>query len=208
MQDLIALTQYASDDIIDPTLLACWKFDENDGAVACDSMETCSGTLVGNPTWKPDGGAAGGAIKLDGTDDYVSAALTRDPSQAPFSVFAWVKGGAPGQVILSQPKGANWLVVNASGVLMTDLRSPGRMSRALSSQAVITDGNWHRVGLVWDGINRTLYVDDAPVAADTQDGLRSAGGELQIGAGKDLASGTFWSGLIDDVRIYHRVIKP
>jgi len=78
----------------------------------------------------------------------------------------------------------------------------------LSSQAVITDGQWHRVGLVWDGAGRVLYVDGVPVAEDVQDSLKIAYADLTIGAGKDLTPGTFWSGLIDDVRIYSRVIKP
>jgi hypothetical protein len=62
--------------------------------------------------------------------------------------------------------------------------------------------------LVWDGSHRTLYVDDEPVAEDTQNGLKSISSDLAIGTGKDLAPGTFWSGLIDDVRIYNRVVKP
>jgi hypothetical protein len=31
---------------------------------------------------------------------------------------------------------------------------------------------------------------------------------LSIGAGKAMEAGTFWSGLIDDVRIYNRTVKP
>jgi hypothetical protein len=31
---------------------------------------------------------------------------------------------------------------------------------------------------------------------------------LNIGCGTNLTPGSFWSGLIDDVRIYNRVIKP
>jgi hypothetical protein len=31
---------------------------------------------------------------------------------------------------------------------------------------------------------------------------------LYIGVGKDYASGTFFSGLIDDVRIYNRAVAP
>jgi hypothetical protein len=31
---------------------------------------------------------------------------------------------------------------------------------------------------------------------------------LYIGAGSELMPGTFWSGLIDDVRIYDRAVKP
>jgi hypothetical protein len=46
------------------------------------------------------------------------------------------------------------------------------------------------------------------VAEDTQDSIKAAYADLTIGAGKNLASGSFWSGLIDDVRIYSRAIKP
>ena len=76
------------------------------------------------------------------------------------------------------------------------------------SQTVITDGNWHRIGLVWDGLNRTLYVDDVAEAEDTLRRLEGEGYGLYIGAGKSLDANNFWSGLIDDVRIYNRAVKP
>jgi len=78
---------------------------------------------------------------------------------------------------------------------MTELRSESRFGRALRSQAPITDGDWHRVGLMWDGSNRILYVDDIEVAKDTQVSLPSSAGDLHIGAGSKLAAGSFWSGL-------------
>ncbi|MCJ7674120.1 MAG: LamG domain-containing protein, partial [Sedimentisphaerales bacterium] len=31
---------------------------------------------------------------------------------------------------------------------------------------------------------------------------------LSIGAGKNLEAGSFWSGLIDDVKIYDRAVTP
>jgi hypothetical protein len=70
------------------------------------------------------------------------------------------------------------------------------------SQAVITDGDWHRVGFTWDGSNRILYVDDVEVAKDAPANLAGSDDGLYIGAGSALTPGTFWSGLIDDVRIY------
>jgi len=110
---------------------------------------------------------------------------------------------------VSEVNGANWLMAGASeGVLMTDLKSTTRQSKSLTSATVITDGVWHRVGLVWDGSNRILYVDDIEVVKDTQANLAASSGGLYIGAGNTLAPGTFWSGLIDDVRIYNQAMKP
>ena len=49
---------------------------------------------------------------------------------------------------------------------MMEIKRLGRSAGPLSSQPVITDGNWHRIGLVWDGSNGTLRVDALVVAED------------------------------------------
>ncbi len=93
---------------------------------------------------------------------------------------------------------------------MTGLVPPAGRSPSppLVSESTITDGNWHRIGFVWDGVYRTLYVDGVTVAEDTQDGLANPGNGFYIGTGKAMAPGTYFSGLIDDVRIYDRAVKP
>ena len=133
-----------------------------------------------------------------------------DPEEGPFSVFAWIQGGAPGQVIISQQTGVNWLQIDADGTLMTELtKSGGRtLGVPLYSGTVITDGNWHRIGFVWDGSQRILYVDDIPVALDDQGSLGGSTGGMVIGVGQGNQADTFWSGMIDDVRIYDRVVEP
>jgi hypothetical protein len=210
--DLEVLMSYWGQEPYDPALIARWRLDEAKGTIAADRAGTNNGTLVGEPIWQPVGGQRNGALQFDGLDDYVSTPFVVDPAKGVFSVFAWVKGVAPGQVILSQAGGANWLSAEAgSGRLMTQLSPPpgGRVkAQPLSSQAVITDGAWHRVGFVWDGSNRILYVDDVEVARDSQTGLTASTGGLYIGAGSTLAPGSFWKGLIDDVRIYNRAVKP
>ena len=210
-QDLALLTRYMGTVIPELGLIAHWKLDETEGTAAHNAAgdPAYNATLYGDPSWQPDGGRIGGALAFDGKDDRVSSPFVVDPAQGPFSVFAWVKGGAPGQMILSQASGANWLMASSpGGLLMTDLKSAGRQGKLLTSTTVVTDGAWHRVGLTWDGSNRILYVDDVEVAKDTQLNLAGGGPGLYIGAGSKLAVGTFWSGLIDDVRIYDRVVKP
>jgi hypothetical protein len=91
---------------------------------------------------------------------------------------------------------------------MTELKSSDQLAGPLVSETVITDEQWHRIGLVWDGSTRTLCVDGFKVAEDTQPGLESSENSLYIGVGQDYAAGTFFSGLIDDIRIYNRAVHP
>ena len=91
---------------------------------------------------------------------------------------------------------------------MTELKSPGENGSTLGSEVVITDGDWHRIGFVWDGLYRILYVDGIVVAKDTQDDIEGSENGLYIGAGKTMQAGTYFSGLIDDVRIYSRAVSP
>jgi hypothetical protein len=208
VQDMAVLAEYWLTDF---RLVAYWRLDETEGAVAHDSVSEKDGALHGEPLWQPTGGKVHGALELDGTDDYVSTPSVLNPADGAFSVFSWIKGGMPGQVIMSQIGGANWLSADSSeGTLMTDLSAPaGRFPpQPLASQSVITDGQWHRVGFAWDGSNRVLYVDDAEVAKGTQAKPASSTGGLYIGAGKNLEPGSFFSGLIDDVRIYNRAVTP
>ncbi len=61
------------------------------------------------------------------------------------------------------------------------------------------------MALVWDDSFRTLYVDGIAVAEDSQDSLEAPGTGFYIGVGKAVALGTFFSGMIDDVRSAHTV---
>jgi hypothetical protein len=212
VQDLILLSEYLFKEIFPPELIAYWKLDEAEGIFAYDSAGVNDAVVVGGTTWQPNSGQADGALQLDGVDGYVVAGPVLNPADGPFSVFAWIKGGAPGQVIISQQNGANWLGADPGlGCVLTELIPPalGRfVPQPLNSEVMITDGQWHRIGFVWDGENRLLYVDDILVAEDTQNNLSSSFGGLNIGCGSNSTVGTFWSGLIDEVRIYSQAVSP
>ncbi len=212
VQDLIVLADHLFDD---NRLVAHWELDETEGSNAYDSVDVNDGICYGEPLWQPASGMIGGALEFDGIDDYVSTPFVLDPAIGAFSVFAWIKGGAAGQVIISQASnagGENWLSANPlDGKLMTELKGTGRSGFPQISESVITDGGWHRIGLVRDESYRTLYVDGAEVAKDTepqQSHLVPSDGGLYIGAGNSLDAGSFFSGLIDDVRIYNRAVTP
>jgi len=205
VQDLIVLAEHLFEDY---RIIAHWALDEETGNIAYDYVGEHDGTLHGEPAWQPDGGMVAGALNFDGIDDYISTDFLLNPTDGPFSLYVWIKNGVPGQVVVSQQSIANWLAVDTEGNLMTELQCTGRSAGPLYSETVINDGQWHRIGLVWDGSNRTLYVDGVAVAEDIQHGLVGSEMGLYIGTGQALDSGTFFSGLIDDVRIYNRAILP
>ena len=212
LRDLALLADNWLGEFLPMELKACWKLDETDGDVAHDSAGTFDATVTEEAQWQPDGGMVNGALKLDGIDDYVSTPYVLDPAEGAFSVFAWIKGEIPGRVILSQNDSADWLLTNqAQGRLLTDIipvagRTP---IPPLVTDVTVTDGDWHRVGLVWNGTERILYVDDIEAARDlVSRDLKSSREGFYIGANNGLEPGFFWSGMIDDVRIYNRVVVP
>jgi hypothetical protein len=155
--------------VVIPLPLAHWKLDETEGTIAYESIGSNDGTLNGDPNWQPTAGKVNGALKFNGTNNYISTDFVLNPAYGPFSVFAWIKGGAPGQVIISQKDdpgpGSAWLCAESSeGKLRTNLMDA--YCPPLESETVITDGQWHHVGLVYDFdvFHRHLYVDGVEVA--------------------------------------------
>lgn len=189
-------------------LVTYWALDQIQGEIAYDSAGQNTASTLGGPVWRPGAGKVDGALQFDGIDDALIAAAPLNAADGPFSVLVWIKGGAAGQAIISEPDGPDWLsLAPQTGHLMTELTNTGRFARPLQSEAVIADGAWHQIGFVWDGAYRTLYVDGVVQAQDSQRGLESAANALYIGTGNAMIAGTYFSGLADDIRIYARALR-
>jgi hypothetical protein len=187
--------------------LAQWKLDEKSGDIAYETISGLDATLHGGPVWQPVEGKLIGALEFDGIDDYLSTPFVLNPGNGSLCAFAWIKGGLSGQVIISQTGdfGGTWLGIDPSdGKLMTGFS--GIYFGDLASETIVTDAQWHHVGFVYDldSLHRRLYVDGVQIAEDATvvSGMPSDGG-LYIGTSKGLDTGAFFSGLIDDVRIYN-----
>ena len=109
VQDLIVLAEHL---FTYPGAVAYWKLDETEGDIAYDSVAANDAVVIGEAIWQPDGGMVTGALQLDGINNYVSTPVILDPAEGDFSVFTWIKGGAPGQVILSQETGVNLSLIH------------------------------------------------------------------------------------------------
>jgi hypothetical protein len=209
VQDLIVLAEHLFEV---HGLIHHWTLDETGGATAHDSIGDKDAVLHGGPLWQPTAGRKGGALAFDGENDYLTIPFLLDPAVGSFGAFAWIKGTERGRAIVSQNDSSGfsqlWLGTDASGGrLITRLMHPP--FTPLMSEAIITDGQWHHVALVFDidKLYRYLYVDGAKVAEDIDfAGGVSLDGGLFIGVGEGINLGTCWSGLIDDVRIYDNAL--
>jgi hypothetical protein len=210
--------------ITDPNLLCWWKFDEEAGGTALDhSGHGQHGTLAGDTQWVD--GIIGGALEFDGNGDRVvdnSAASYLNGLDA-ITVCMWIKsdvvGTDKGFIDGEDPDGSDNVVTmrydaagaNGSGtdVLKMAVTSTGGEQQLESSiDAQTTD--WQHVAMVWSSgqqlkfyINGVLDVPTDNQAATT--GITTGCTKLIIGAGGKDADGG-WDGLIDDVRIYDRVL--
>ena len=128
VEDLKVLSEYFFGDM---QSVAHFKFDEVKGIIANDSSRNRDGSVYGEAEWQPTKGIIGGALQLDGVDDYVLTRFVLNPADTALSIFAWIKGGAPGRVVISQEGGYDWLMTDAEGNLMTELKGPGRTGKPL-----------------------------------------------------------------------------
>jgi len=200
--------------------------DETWGTTAQDQVGTANGTLVNGPVWTT--GTWGGALSLDGANDYVSSFRT---VQYHMTLAAWVRTtsaaigpfGNPsqwwdGEGIVDASRSGNYDDFGCSnnrGKFVFGTGDLGRTEISVLSTSLINDGSWHHVAATRDGSTgqMTVYVDGVPEAARVgyTGQLNSAtamriGGILDQGRWPDPDPQRLFLGRIDDVRIYGRVL--
>jgi serine/threonine protein kinase len=189
-----------------PDLEAYWKFDEGRGLVARDSSgHDHHGTLDHGPRWVP--GRLGGALEF-GQDSSVvipSASSLMFKLSDSFTVAAWVQSpfvpeDYRGLVTKSRdvkPHYGLWIVKGkwSFGGTMGNIEG-----------VPVTPG-WHHLAGVQNARSnqRFLYVDGVQVGTGI---LQDADGPgvLRIGGATDMNE--YFTGMIDDVRIYRRALTP
>ncbi len=208
--DLAAIVQnWMTRYINTASMVASWQFDEGTGGATVDSSgNNHSGTLTGMDEDDWVDGQYGSALDFDGINDHVAIAGYKGIAGSnPRTCTAWIKTSAIGVIIHwgSSDLGAQWTLLAATG---------GRLGLAVGGSSVIgstviTDGEWHHVAVVSDGSNVAniiLYVDGDPETPDSQGDLVFDTQPVEdVTIGK-WATGLYFSGLIDDVRIYDRVL--
>ncbi len=193
-----------------------WKLDESSGIVAADSSGNGNdGTLVGGPNWRPGDGQIGGALELDGRNDYIEVAKPEGLDFAPgsFSASAWVKAytvAGQWQAIMEydrdSPNGNRFgLWIDTSG------RFHFRVGQNTWHSTTSVKANaWHLLTATYDGDTHRmrLYINGVldATATNTAGFVAPVQSALTIGACGSQDS-EFFRGLLDDVRIYDATLS-
>jgi hypothetical protein len=191
-----------------PVLAGHWKLDNN----AQDSSGNGNhATLIGGPTWVA-AGRIGGALSLDGVDDYVNCGkgATLNITDT-ITLAAWINPTdvANGRHNIYIAKGDHsYALKHNSGNTLEFFIYDGDWF-TVNSVILTADfnGAWHHVAGTYDGVQLKLYVDGVLVASRLRAGV-IASTTFDVNLGRD-AENTIrrYKGLIDDVRIYRGALS-
>ena len=210
-------------------MISYWKLDEAAGPDYADLMGANDGSSSNAPTSVE--GTVGGAQAFDGTGDRID--IPADASfdwgvDSSFSIEYWMRKDTPcggsavgdNEVIVGRDDDSGptdihwwtgpWCSGTPQGSAVFQLRDENREGDYVAGTTVITDGEWHHIVAVRDGVSDTnrIYVDgdeEGKLYYDYGAGFSSATAALEIGHMHDAF---YYEGEADEIAIYDRALTP
>ncbi len=216
---------YLIDCAVDPGdpnegLVAYWSFDEGTGSVTYDAVGNHVGQFIGNPTWISPGKVGAGALDVDvsnsvncGTGvttapDMTVAFWMNTPSQGhkrPMAVSAGGYSTEPGWMVMLRmgaPPGGVWFRIHGTegGWADGDLQI---------NETVYEANTWVNMAFTYDGTTRKIkgYINGELRGTNIADEDRSVVNTVDDFRLGNTGTGEVYNGLLDDVRIYDRVLN-
>jgi glucose/arabinose dehydrogenase/chitodextrinase len=194
--------------------VAAWAFNEGSGTTSADTTgHSNTATLVNGPTWVA--GKHGTGLSFDGTNDYLSLAnsSTLDISGANLSLSMWISPGSVSgdstvlgkfwNATMTNPYYQYGLELSAGKPNFYVGTSGGLVGAAMTSALPLNQ--WSHLGIVFNGTQVQFYLNGALVNTASLNATITAHGQaLRLGA--DANTQQFFKGLLDDVRVYNRVL--
>ena len=192
-----------------------WNFEENTGTVTYDDSGNNNtgtfGTGSSAPTWVQ--GKIGSALNFDGSNDYIETNISSSLDVGTqVTLSAWIKrknnGGdyesIANHINKSSPYDGYWIGSMASGKIRAFV---GPYTNSVDTTNVLSNDVWHYVSLISNGTTFSIYVDGIKASVDQNVGTISTTG-VTARIGRSVASGEFFDGFIDQVRIYNYARTP
>ena len=216
----------------DPNLVACWKLDESGGTVASDSSgNNHTGTLENGASFTS--GLINNAVRFsgndDGSDDRISCGAFNVTGEA-ITIAAWFKANTftsdyfDGRIVSKttgvQDPEHTWMLSTIRSYHEEDpndqqykrlrfrLKTGGTTTTLMADSGNLSTDTWYHGAAVYDGNSMKLYLDANEVGSVDKSGpIISTTSGVAIGHNPPGAGDVPWDGLIDDVRIYQRVLS-
>jgi len=186
-------------------LVAHWKFDEGSGTTATDSAGSNNGTIRGGAAWTT--GRIGGALRFDGSNDDVAFAPVSALAGNSVTVSCWVRlSGLTGvwNPILTQSNagGDGYYLYIYEDKPTFSLIGGGGAVQAAGPENILWN-EWYQLAGTNDGSSIRIYVDGVLKGSGSSVGRTGVSSNAYVAS----ASGAYYSGLLDDVRIYNRALS-
>jgi len=207
---------------VEPDTTGLQAHYEFEGNANDSSGNARHGTEMGNPFF--EAGKVGQAISLDGINDYVEITGYKGIlGSSAVTVTAWIRTSSTGTTDTGSDS-TNAIVGWGSGAANQRFGfriDDGRLRAEhaggnVQGQSNMADGQWHHIAVTVQE-NSTISYPDVILYLDGKDDTRpttdpdpfniTAAGDVRIGS-RPAGNDRFFSGQIDDVRIYDRALSP
>lgn len=187
---------------LNENIFADFPLNEGGGNIVHDASGLGNnGVFSGDTSWVSE--KFGHALVLDGANDYITIANSKDFAATGLTAIIWFKRTQSGvQVILSQQDGGgtgrNWLRLDTDNTFTTILGGV-----ELDSNVVCLINTWYQGAVTYDAATDiiALYLNGNFLTSKI-DAMESAAGDLLIGVSKTLAAD--FQGNIDNPVLYDR----
>jgi len=195
----------------DPYLVGWWMFDDGSGTVAKDSSgKGNDGTLNGGPQWVS--GYSGGALKFDGTDDYVDCGNDASLDLTAWTIAFWLNSAQnkdwSAYVVKGLDAAENYEVLTYGDghMHMPILFAGGNRTMGNTAPGTVVVGEWAHFTYTYSSTTgRRFYKDGSLIFSDAESGTPQLSTEV-LTIGNERPMTRFTNGTMDDVRIYNRVL--
>ncbi len=192
-------------------LVAYLSLNEGMGTQTADMAGTGhTGTLAGGATWTT--GKFGNAVQFNGSTSYVNIANEQGfDFTGPFSVSFWMKRNGYAnswEALVTKADSAWGAGRNNTGHSVAFTTFSASSVDDLYATAVVDDGQWHHVVLVYTGSAKQIYIDrELNASRSYAQPIRTNNFNLRLGMNQEYAP-AYYGGALDEVRVYNRALTP
>lgn len=188
-----------------PRVVVAYAFDEGTGTVVTNAAGSGNNGTVSGATWT-NAGKYGSALVFNGTSarvtipDSVSLHLTTG-----MTLEAWVDSSVVNSAwrdVIEKGNDDYYLMATSDNSSLPAAKASPYSPPSLFGSAPLPINSWTQLAATYDGAILRLYVNGTQVASRAQTGnIPTSANALTIGS--DPFYGQYFSGMIDEVRIYN-----